>query len=570
MKFFGTSKRGGKHTENGVASTSTDTIEVNNGIKGGKKKRKRSVVKITILSIVVTIVAAVGVLALDLWLESEWLVTPPELSPIPRPGRSNPSGSTNPNNPNNPNSPPDFSADPHYTPGRRPITFLILGTDDGSNTDAIMVATFDTEAGTFDVVSIPRDTMVNVRWHTKRANSIYANMRAANSNADNRMEATMNATVDKFADILGFETDFWVLLNLRALSRLVDAIDGVNFYVPMNMNYRDNAAGLHINFRQGMQRINGRQASELLRFRSMGSGDIGRINIQQQFLTAAIEQILANRNNINVTELINIFLNYVETDLDDNFNDLLWMGNQFLRLQPENVNFMTMPVARDSVSGMSLVSIILDEWIEMLNDRINPFAPMAAEDLSILTRGPDRRLFVTDGNWNFNQSWGATSLGPSQPQRLEGTLSGGGGGGGGTQAPRPPATTTPSTPTTPPAEGTTPTTPPSTPNNDPPRTPGTPGGEDVDIGELPDDPDEQGSHEPDDDYFDDPNDPGDTTVPSDTPGTSDPADTPNDGVDTPPEQPDTPPDTGTQVNETPAPEPPPPDPGSNDDDGYIL
>ena len=53
-------------------------------------------------------------------------------------------------------------------------TFLVLGSDDGNgNTDVNMVATFDTAKYTFNVVSIPRDTMVNVKWLPKKVNSLY-------------------------------------------------------------------------------------------------------------------------------------------------------------------------------------------------------------------------------------------------------------------------------------------------------------------------------------------------------------------------------------------------------------
>jgi len=558
MKFFGTS-RGSKHAKKGLASE--DTIEESNVNTTKKKpKRRRSVLKTVLLSVAVIIVTAVTVFALDLFLDTGVIIAPPDVSPVPRPSRAaaEPSES-NPNSPNSPNSPRGFSSDPHYTPGMRPFTFLILGTDDGANTDAIMVATFDTEEGTLDIVHIPRDTMVNVPWSIKRANSIYANMRRQNRDAENPMEATMQATIEKFADILGFEVDFWVLLNLRSLSRLVDAVGGVDFYVPVNMNYRDAYAGLHINFRRGMQHINGRQASELLRFRSFGSGDLGRINVQQQFLTAAVEQILANRNNINVTELARIFLEYVQTDLDDNITELIWMGNQFLRLNSEDVNFMTMPVYNDWVAGASYVSVSLDAWLEMLNDRINPFAEdIAAENLSILTRGPDRRLFITDGNWNFNQSWGANTRGTAQRIDSGGLQTTGGGGGGtnqGTQQPAPP------TPTPPSGNGETTPAQPDTPanNNNAASPPTSPGDDNVNGDELDDDPYNQDSHEPDDSYFDDSD---GRDAPFDTPDfpdTQEPTDTPPDVQDdlntedppvvTDPAQAETTPDDGAQVNE---------------------
>jgi len=427
MKLFGGKKN--KRLLENINNESSAAAKT----KKSKARGSKRWIKIVLISVAVCIVAVMGVLALDLFTDitdNGIIIRPPEANLQPRPGASA-------NNPENPNSSPVSPTSPRSSVetvrnmGTR--TFLILGTDDGSNTDVIMAATLDMDNRTLDIVNIPRDTMVNVGWNIRKANSIYANMRAQNRNAENPLEATMQATIGRFADVLGFEVDAWVMLDLRALVRLVDAIGGVDFYVPVNMNYRDTADGLHINFRRGMQHINGRQASELLRFRSFASGDLGRINVQQQFLTAAVEQILSNIGPANLYDLVEIFLNYVRTDLQ--FNNLIWLGNEFLRLDSENINFTTMPVHNDSVGGVSYVTILVDEWLEILNDRINPFSEdKTAEDLSILTRGADRRLMVTDGNWAGNSNWGANTRGPAQPQAHSGTLNVAGSGGGGSGA----------------------------------------------------------------------------------------------------------------------------------------
>jgi len=71
----------------------------------------------------------------------------------------------------------------------------------------------------------------------------------------------------------------------------------------------------------------------------------------------------------------------------------------------------------DRINGLSYVTVFVDQWLEMVNERLNPFnEEITAQDVSILTRGSDRRLFVTDGNWRGNASWGQTqSAGGSTP-----------------------------------------------------------------------------------------------------------------------------------------------------------
>jgi len=287
-------------------------------------------------------------------------------------------------------------------------TFLILGVDDGeANTDVIMVVTFDTAAYTLDVVSIPRDTMVNVSWRLRKANSILANMRVRHRGEDGADAKAMDSTVEMFADILGFEVDYWVRVNMNAFVSLIDAIGGVEFYVPVDMNYTDRYAGLSIQYTRGVHHLSGQQALEVVRFRSYRTGDIGRIGTQQSFLQTAAGQILENRGSLSVLDLANVFINDVVTDLT--LSDLIWFGREFMRLDADNISFHTMPGnIADSVGRMSYVTIFVDEWLELVNDVLNPFHDdFTPEDVSILTRGANRRLYVTDGNWRGDANWGS-------------------------------------------------------------------------------------------------------------------------------------------------------------------
>jgi LCP family protein required for cell wall assembly len=271
--------------------------------------------------------------------------------------------------------------------------------------------------------------MVNVEWGIKKANSILAYMRVRHSSESDRSRRevlAMQDSVIRFADILGFEVDYWVTVNMRGFVSLIDAIDGVDFYVPVRMYYHDPYQDLLIDYQRGMHTgLTGQQALEILRFREYGSGDIGRINTQQLFLTAMIEQVFARRASINVTTLADVFLRHTRTDIP--LNNLIWFGLRFLELGTEDITFSTMPGnAADFVGVQSYVTIYVDEWLEMVNTRLSPFSlDFTANDVSILTRGEDRRLYVTDGNWIADPSWGASSRGPNP------NPSGGGGGGSG-------------------------------------------------------------------------------------------------------------------------------------------
>jgi len=405
---------------------------------GKNKKRPKSILFKVLLGLAILAVAAITVVALDLFADTGIIVGPPPVNQVPRPGVNRPEG--NNSDPNQPGvSPGGTEGDDVAGNIRDPnkYTFLILGLDEEEyNTDVIMTVTFDTENHILNVVSIPRDTLVNVEWSLKLANSILANMRIkfkSETDREKREELAMQGAVERFADLLGYEPDRWITVNMKGFAALIDAIGGVDFNVPVNMEYHDPYQNLHISYSRGMHRgLTGKQALEILRFRSYASADIGRINTQQLFLTAAVEQILAKKSSINITSLADIIKNHIKTNIS--LNHLIWFGLRFMEMEAKNVSFAQVPAnSMDFVGRQGYVTIYVDEWLEMLNERLNPFFnDKTPEDLSILTRGPDRKLYVTDGNWAGDPNWGASSRGPNPNPNPNPNPSAGSGGGSGT------------------------------------------------------------------------------------------------------------------------------------------
>ena len=278
-------------------------------------------------------------------------------------------------------------------------TFLAVGMDDGNgNTDTIMVATFDTEDYSLNVVSIPRDTLVNVSWNTKKVNSIYANR-------------GIDGLKTGIADLVGYEVDFYGIIDLDAFVKLVDAIGGVDYYIPQDMKYSDPAQDLYIDFKEGMAHLNGEDAVKIMRFRSgYANADIGRIGTQQDFLMTVAEQLLSNVDAVPITTLADVFISDVKTDLS--YGEIIWFAKELLKMDVENITFHTLPANYgDSVNRLSYVTIYVDEWLEMINEYLNPFdEDIQLSNLNILTRDPNTgRIYSTSGVYAGNSSWGNTS-----------------------------------------------------------------------------------------------------------------------------------------------------------------
>ncbi len=95
-----------------------------------------------------------------------------------------------------------------------------------------------------------------------------------------------------FRDLLGFPVDGYVLVDLEAFQKTVDLVRGVEFDVPMDMNYEDPSQNLYIHLQKGLQTLDGEQAMGLVRFRKgYATQDIQRTQTQQQFLKALAKAV---------------------------------------------------------------------------------------------------------------------------------------------------------------------------------------------------------------------------------------------------------------------------------------
>jgi LCP family protein required for cell wall assembly len=253
-------------------------------------------------------------------------------------------------------------------------TFLLAGIHEG-NTDTLMVATLDTERGTCHVLSIPRDTLIaRAPRNVKKINSAYSQQ---NNTWDN--EPGMKQLKKEIATLIGYQPQYSAVVDYNAIRRLVDAVEGVDFDVPVRMNIP--AEG--INLPKGPQRLSGSQAMQLLRYRGYGpnalgpglNDDYGRMHIQQQFLAAAGKKALSNWTK--VPSYIDIAQENVKSD-DIDWGNMIWFAQQLRRIGMENVSFHTLPTYTIEENFYEVVKS--EEALKLINETINPFtSPIGPE-----------------------------------------------------------------------------------------------------------------------------------------------------------------------------------------------
>ena len=322
--------------------------------------------------------------------------------------------------------PAETEDEPETTSGRKEdfFTFLLLGEDTSSgSTDTIMLASYDVANQQASLMSIPRDTMVNVSWDIKRINSVYSSKQG------------IEGLKTQVSYLTGVMPDFYVIVQWEAVGEIVEALGGVYFDVPFTMNYDDPYQDLHIHQEKGYRLLSGEDAMEVVRWRKNSDGtnygDTTRVEVQQAFLKALAEQCLKLGNWTKVSAFAEIFAENVETDLP--LNNILWFAQQAMGLDVDSLNVMTIPGdynsyawSRTYKNNQSYVFVYPEETVEMVNTYFNPYTEEITEDdLQIMYRNKDGSLGVTNGTL-------ADSAAASPPVKSSGSSSSSSSSGGGT------------------------------------------------------------------------------------------------------------------------------------------
>ena len=306
-------------------------------------------------------------------------------------------------------------------------TFLLVGQDTagGGNTDTMILVTFDSVNQEIYGMSLPRDTMINVGTRSKRLNAVYNNNKGGDP--ETQVENGMEALKREVSKLTGIYPNFYVMIQWEAVGELVDAIGGVWFEVPFDMNYDDPTPGqdLHIHQEAGYRLLSGEDAMEVIRWRKNNGepsgGDVARIPIQQDFLKAAISQCLKPEILLKAPSLVQIFMDNVETDLS--IGNILALAQRAAGMDTEqDITFVTMPYTEAYYPGVSMVLPVVDELIETLNEGFNPYQDdIQSSDLSVLYRNSDGSYGVTNGTLQDSSLARPQVVQPSAPEEPETT-----------------------------------------------------------------------------------------------------------------------------------------------------
>ena len=199
-----------------------------------------------------------------------------------------------------------------------PLTVLIMGVSEDISsklTDTIIIASYNPKTQKATLLSIPRDTFIGKNKNTATS---YDKINALYQSSPEKTLAAVNK-------ITGLDIKYYVVISNNALVQLVDEIGGVEFDVPIDMNYDDSSQKLAIHLKKGKQKLNGAQAEGLVRFRKNNNGtsypseygdnDLGRMRTQREFITEVAKQTLQLKNITKIGSFVDIIKENVTTNI---------------------------------------------------------------------------------------------------------------------------------------------------------------------------------------------------------------------------------------------------------------
>lgn len=220
--------------------------------------------------------------------------------------------------------------------GEKPVNLLILGLDkDKARADVILVVNYRPWKDSLNMISIPRDTKVIINGENSKINAMIG-------------MGGEEFVISKVERITGLYMDYYVTVDLEAFRKIVDELGGVEINVPFDMVYDDPEQDLHINLKKGVQLLDGNKAEQFVRYRKGNApqtgyidGDIGRINAQQVFIKALIEQKLNFKYLHKLDEIYDILSKYTKTNIK--LKDLMYYLRNVRDIKISKINNFTLP-----------------------------------------------------------------------------------------------------------------------------------------------------------------------------------------------------------------------------------
>jgi LCP family protein required for cell wall assembly len=229
----------------------------------------------------------------------------------------------------------------------------------GQRSDVVKIVHIVPATGQVSILSIPRDTVVSVAGDTSEIGKY------------NRINATYNDGPDQLVQTIendfGIPIEHIVQINFEGFRGAVDAIGGINLDFPYPA--KDAYTGLDITS-PGCQHLNGGYALAVARSRHYeyekdgewiydGTSDFGRIQRQNAFLKALINQAESKYNPLTLNAFIGSVVQGVTVDSTFSVSDLISLARQFHTFASNSLATATLPTYSAASSEFASLGDVL-------------------------------------------------------------------------------------------------------------------------------------------------------------------------------------------------------------------
>ncbi|HLR80892.1 MAG TPA: LCP family protein [Bacillota bacterium] len=239
-----------------------------------------------------------------------------------------------------------------------PVSILLMGVEDyetdgdHGRTDTLMVATFSPNDEKLKLLSIPRDTLVDIAGrHTQdKINHAYA--------YGGKYMAIQ--TVENFLDI---PIDYYATVDFDGFIDIVDILGGITVDVPFDFEQKTMPPNSRmLQFYEGPMELDGTHALAFARMRKADPrGDIGRNERQQEVIKGIIDKAVSLKTITKINDLAYEIGENVETNMK--VSEGLAFFNEYKDFQTSNIDKLDLKTEPQRLNGVSY-QIVDEESLE--------------------------------------------------------------------------------------------------------------------------------------------------------------------------------------------------------------
>ncbi|WP_251213205.1 LCP family protein [Adlercreutzia murintestinalis] len=313
----------------------------------------------------------------------------------------------------------------------KPFYMLLIGSDKregnedmGARSDTNIVVRVDPQENRVTMVSIPRDTKVDIKGHgTQKFNAAYAFGGAA-------------STIKQAEELLDVKISHYAEVNFSALASLVDAVGGVTVENESRIdNHKcDDGDGNHYIIEKGTQHLNGGEALTFARNRDYPDGDFTRQKHQRMVIEGIVDEVL-DMPITSMPGVIEAAAKCVTTDLG--VFDLIGLAQMFADAGDLTIYSAMLPSYTQNINGISFVINDEEKTAEMM--KLVEAGEDPSEIVSTMTAADITSSTIDTSNvivWEDDEEYGSVNSKPtsgsgSKPSGTTGSTGGSTGGSSG-------------------------------------------------------------------------------------------------------------------------------------------